>query len=277
MTSPQLLPTPPAAGGNRLLDAFPKRRLPILYAGAPDQVKMMYGVSLIVGLLAVLSLFFMLPDIVRDFGMNRAGKSVLDQTAEIDGSCKRMKFVFVSCDAKITFRPDPAVNEVKTVEQSFMFVGTDYQTTVDVLRSTIYPERVTTTLATEHLGNRFLTLTLLFGILGGIAVFGAREAWVAAGRLKLEGKSMVVQPLVVTVLNIDQYNVVKFKATIDGREIKTSNKLRDGDWPLYLAGTTELAVAVAVPGSPYLILLDWDLTALSFTEQERLALRAAVA
>jgi len=277
MTSPQLLSTPPAAGDHRLLDAFPKRRLPILYAGASDNVGTMSCLCVLIGLLAVLILYFMLPDIVRDASMNRAGKSVVDPTAQMEGSCKRMKLIFISCEAKITFRPDPDVNEVRTVEQSFMFFGTDYETTVDVLRSTIHPERVTTTLATEHLGNRFMTLLLMIGMLGGAAFAGGREAWISAKRLKMENKSLVVRPLVVTVLNVDQYNVVKFQATVDGRSIKASNKLRDGDWPLYLAGGTELALAVEVPNSPYLILLDYGLTALSFTEQERVALRAAVA
>jgi len=277
MTSPQLLSTPPAASGDSLRDAFPKRRLPILYAGGHDNVGMMSCMALFIGLLAVLLLCFILPDIVRDWGMKRAGKSEVDPTAQIDGHCKRMKFVVISCDAKITFQPDPADRELKTVEQSFMFFGTEYTTTVDVLRSTVHPERVTTTLATEHLGNRFTTLMVLCGILGGIAFAGGREAWVSYARRQLKGKSVVVQPLVVTVLNIDEHNNVKFKATVDGRDVTNSNKLRDGDWPLYLAGSTERAVAVAVPNSPYLILMDWDLTALSFTEQERSALRAAVA
>ncbi|HEU4778097.1 MAG TPA: hypothetical protein VFS95_14875 [Telluria sp.] len=257
------------------LDVFPKRRIVIHYAGTQAKIWVLVAMSMGIALLAVLSLWLELPDIAKDAAMSRAGKSVVEQAARVDGQCKRMKFIFVDCDAKITYRPDPAVAHEETIEQSFMFVGTDYNTTVDVLRSTVYPDRVTTTLATEHLGNRIATMLALFLLFAGIAVAGFRDAWIGSQRRKLEGKAMVVRPLLVSITKTDEHNHVSFTATIDGREVKTSNRMREGDSPLYV-GNQGLALAVALPNSPFLILLDHDMTALAFTDLERAQIRAAL-
>ncbi len=280
MTSPPK-PTSPSpdmaahADGPSVLDAFPRRRIIIYYAGTLTNSLLMLGLALLFAALALFSLGHGLPDMARDASMQRAGKSELDPTAEIDGHCRRVKWIFIDCTATISYRPDPADQSVTTFEQNFLFLGTRYDTTVDVLRSTVHPERVTTTLATAHLGNRIVTLLLVVLILGGVAGACLRAAWVGSQRRRLEGKSLALQPLLVSVTAIGQNNQVSFKATIDGRQLRASNRLRVGDAPLYV-GTQGLALAVAVPDSPYLILIDHDMTALAFTDAERAQIRMAL-
>ncbi|HEY0062647.1 MAG TPA: hypothetical protein VGC21_11030 [Telluria sp.] len=269
--------TPSATGDTDLLDVFPRRRIHIYFAGTLDNTLTMFAMALVFGVLVLLSMGLSLPDIARDAAMKREGKSVVEEAAQIEGACRRLKFVFVDCSARISYRPDPDVDQVVTVEQSYLFLGTSYDTTVDVLRSTVRPERVTTTLATAHLGNRIFTLLLLCAILGALAWFCAREGWRCKLRLRLEGKKVALRPLIVTVRDIDRHNHVRFEATIDGVQVKDSNRLREGDSPLYLPGSDGLALAVAVPDSPLLILIDHDLTVLAFTEPERAQIRAALA
>ncbi|SHH66966.1 hypothetical protein [Massilia sp. CF038] len=268
---------PPASRGTDLLDVFPRRRIHIYFGGTVDNTLTMFAMALVFGVLVLLSMGLSLPDIARDAAMKREGKSVVEENAEIDGACRRMKFIFVDCEAKITYRPDPAVDQLATVEQSYLFLGTSYETTVDVLRSTVRPERVTTTLGTAHIGNRIFTLLVLCAVLGALSCLCARMGWRSKQRVRLEGKKMELRPLIVTVRDIDRHNNVRFESTVDGVQVKSSNRLRVGDQPLYLPGTPGLALAVAVPDSPLLILIDHDLTVLAFTEQERAQIRAALA
>jgi|GEM_PF-4414503 len=265
-------PQAPVAAG---LDVFPKRRLVIQYAGALADTAKTLGFGVVAALVAVFTLWLAVPDIARDASMSRVGKSVVEETAGIDGKCTRSKWILVSCDARITYRPDPDSPREATVEQSFSFMGTKYNTTVSVLRSTVYPERVTTTLAIENLGSRIFTTLLTFLMFGVLSIYCFRMAWLGSQRRWLEGKAMVMTPILVSITGIDGHNNVKFTATIDGHEVKASNQLREGDTPMYV-GNKGLALAVALPDSPHLILLDHDLTALAFTDLERTQLRAAL-
>lgn len=275
MTATPLRNDPPAKGAT-LLDVFPRRRIIIHFAGTLAQGWSTVGILFGLSLLPVFMLCYALPDIARDWAMSREGKSVIEETARIDGQCKRMKLIVVDCEARITYRPDPDLPREITVEQDFMFIGTDYNTTVDVLRSTVHPERVTTSIAIDHLGNRIATLLGLVLLLGGIVVAGAIDAWHSYQRRRLEGKAMVLQPHVVSITSIDEHNNVKFTASVNGREVKSHHRMRVGDAPLFIRNSG-MALAVAVPDTAYLILIDQDMTALAFTDLERAQLRAAAA
>jgi hypothetical protein len=266
--------TAPADRAPSLLDVFPRRRILIHYAGVATTTAFMVLFGLFMLAMALGWLYSQAPGVASDFAMSREGKAVQEPAAGVSGQCKRMKFVFIDCNAKISYQPDPASPRRETVEQDFFFVGLDYATEVAVLRSTIHPERVTTTLAIDHLTNRILT-TVVFGIgfiLGGLACI--REAWTNARCRKLEGQSLMLRPQQVSVIETDEHNTVRFNATIDGKLVKHSNRMRNGDSPLYL-GNQGYALAVQVPGSPHLILIDHDMTVLGFTDPERAQIRAA--
>lgn len=256
--------------------AFPARAIVVHYGGVLHNTMMWVGMALLFGALAAFSVYASLPDIIHDLGMNGAAEAEVDPTANVEGACRTMKFIFIDCNATIRYRRDQASAEVTEVQQSFLFLGTSANTTVDVLRSKAHPERVTTSLATSHLGNRIFTLLLVSLILGGLSAGAVREGWASIQRRRLEGKAVQLRPVIATLLQSDEHGNVTFEARIDGKTVKAANRLREGDLPLCLPASDGQVLAVAVVGTSYLILLDDDLSVLDVSDSERAQIKAAL-
>ena len=265
----------PASPGANLLAVFPRRAIVVNYAGVLGNFLIMTTCTLLFGGLTVMLMYFWVPDIVQDWKMKGSRTTELDQTATVQGACKRMKFVFIDCSAKITYQPDLASPATATVEQDFIFLGTSHATTVDVLRNGRTPARVTTSLATEHLGNRIFTLIALGAILASLALGSLWQGWLGLQRRALQGKAVLLRPVLVTLLEVDEHSNIKFEGRVDGKVVKGANRLRDGDAPLQLLSQPDRGLAAMVPATGHLILIDDDLTVLDFTDAERAQIRAA--
>jgi hypothetical protein len=235
---------------------------------------LLFMIVLFGGLLTV-PLITMLPDIRSDATMARAGKAEVDPNATVSGSCKRMKFIFVDCSANITYQPDPASPATATLAQSFTFVGGDYNNAVTVLRSKANPRLVTTSLAVDHLSNRMVTMIGFLLIFAALLYYSVGELRRTLQGRALAGKAKMLRPVLATLLSSDEHNNIGFTATVDGKVIKGSNRLRDGDsmFGVNLDQTTVLAVLVA--GTRHLILVDSDMTVIDLSDAEREQLRVA--
>ncbi len=108
--------------------AFPKRRMQILATGKQG-VLMLLGLSMI-GLLFLVGLIYMtVPDFLYDYKVSK--DPVVDQQAEIHGSCKSRKVIFIDCDVKIRYLPTPQDTVTKEIKHSFWFVSFQPSMTTD--------------------------------------------------------------------------------------------------------------------------------------------------
>jgi hypothetical protein len=274
MTTVNLNKSVADAGERNVLLAFPNRAVVVNYAGSLNNPWLLGGLAILFATIVVFLLYWKVPNLVSDAKMSWGGKAIPEENADVSGSCKTMKFIFIDCDAKITYRPDPQAEAVTTIEQSFLFVGFSHSNSVGVLRSTSDPSLVTTTLATDHLVNRMLTLLALVAIICALAGTSAYEARNTFRRRKLEGKPALLRPVLAAIVQADEKRNVTFEALIDGVSVRSVNRMRASDTPLYAA--TGHALAVWVESIRHLILLDEQLSVIELNDDERARIRAAL-
>ncbi|UOD33009.1 hypothetical protein INH39_16055 [Massilia violaceinigra] len=273
MTIPASETLSPADKQQLLLKTFPARARKVNHSGVSGKYFWKAVSSLFGAVLVAFLIWFWLPDIVRDARLVWFDSVVVESEADVSGSCKIYKMVLISCDAKISYRPDPGREDVLTVEQHTSFFGFSHSTKVDVLRSTTHPERITTSIATEHLGNRIISFLLLVGLIVLLEYVACSEAWNAFRHGRLQGREVVLRPLLVRVYECDADRNVKFVAEIDGVERHSANVLRYGDAPLFLPWSQNVAVALLASGTRYMILLDEEMTVADFSESEKALLK----
>lgn len=256
-----------------ITDAFPKRRMAILASGKQGMLLSLLFALLSLVIMGVL-LYTSVPDLIYDYKVSQ--DPVVDTQAEIHGSCKTRKAIFVDCDVTIKYRPAPQDTATKEIKHSFGFVSFNPSMTTDAVRSKKDPGMITTSIATEHILNRFFTTlgtTLLFGFLFFAC---CHSAWATRNFNRLAKTKPILQPQLVKVTQIQNNRTVSFETYIDGSKKKLNNLMRKKSSPLYLPNNDNTALAVTITGSDHVILLDEQLTVLDFTEQERVALRAAM-
>ncbi|NHZ60846.1 hypothetical protein [Massilia genomosp. 1] len=273
MTIPAPETLSPADKQQLLLKAFPARARKVNHSGVRGKYFWKAVSSLFGAALAAFVICFWLPDIVRDARLVWFDSVVVESEADVSGSCKIYKMVLINCDAKISYRPDPAREAVLTVAQHTSFFGFSHGTKVDVLRSTTHPERITTSIATEHLGNRIISFLLLAGLLVLLEYVACSEAWNAFRHGRLQGREVVLRPVLARVYECDEDRNVKFSADIDGVERHSVNVLRYGDAPLFLPWSQNVAIALLASGTRYMILLDEEMTVADFTDSEKALLK----
>lgn len=272
-TVSQYTHTPAADQFAAITRAFPKRRMTILASGKQG-VLVALGLGFACLLMLLGLLYMTVPDLIYDYKVSK--DPVLDTQAEIHGSCKTRKVIFVDCDVKIKYLPTPQDTVAKEIKHSFWFVSFEPSMSTDAIRSRTDPGMITTTIAVEHMTNRFfmiLSFTVLFGGLFIGSLFSARQTY-AFNRIAKEKPEL--QPVLAKVTHIQNERVVRFETTIDGVTKKRSHIMRKKEGPLFLPNRADMVLAVAVKGSKHVILMNEDLTSLDFTEQEKTALRNAM-
>lgn len=277
MTMSDSVPAPealsPADRQQLLLKSFPAKARKVNYSGVRGKYVWTAVSGLFAVAMAAFCICFWLPDIVRDARLAWFDSVVVESEADVSGSCKISKMVFVSCDAKISYRPDPARADILTVEQHTSFFGFSHGSQVDVLRSTTHPERITTSIGTEHLGNRIVSFLLLAGLSVGCVYAAYSEAWNAFRHGRLQGREVVLRPVLVRIYECDEDRNVKFVAEIDGVERHSANVLRYGDAPMFLPWSQNVAIALLASGTRYMILLDEEMTVADFSDSEKVLLK----
>jgi hypothetical protein len=261
-----------SAKDQEIFRAFPKRPLTILYTGV-GSLRVTLIMVLLFTVLAVALPYALLPDLLYDFRISK--HAVPDTEANIEGSCKTKVFIN-DCEVKITYRPDPAATAEEVASHDFLFLAFSTADTTGVVRSADDPRMITTSMAIEHLGNRVVTLALFELILGALAVASAMMCWKSFRIGRMAKSAMRLRPVIAAVSGIDKHRNVKFSAEIDGKTVKGNQGLRVDDVPLMLAGRQNSALAVLMPGSDHLILLDQALSVVDFSAGERTAILAAV-
>jgi|GEM_PF-3599016 len=254
--------------------AFPKRRMQILTTGKQGVLSLigfsMVGLALLIG-----ALYMALPDFLYDYKVSR--DPVVDESAQIHGSCKTRKAIFIDCDVQIRYLPTPQDTVAKEIKHSFMFVSFQPSLSTVAVRSKSDPSMITTSMATEHITNR-LFMMLAFSALFAFIFFGCLYgAWKSFLLKKLIKNKPGLQAVMVKVNNIQNERTVSFETEIDGKKKKLQHILRKKEEPLFLPHQEDLALAVRLTGTAHVILLNDELTIIDFTEQERSALRAAIA
>jgi hypothetical protein len=254
--------------------AFPKRRMQILTTGKQGVLSLI-GLSL-AGLVFLVGLLYMtVPDFLYDYKVSK--DPVVDDRAEIHGSCKSRKVIFIDCDVKIRYLPTPQDTIAKEIKHSFWFVSFQPSMSTEAVRSRSNPGMITTTMATEHITNRFFMI-LTFALLFGFMTFGCLyAAWLSHLFNRVIQTKPGLLPVMVKVKDIQNQRTVFFESDIDGVKKKLRHIMRKKESPLFLPHQEDMALAVRLTGSPHIVLLNDDLTTLDFTEQEKNALRAAIA
>ncbi|PXX45036.1 hypothetical protein [Undibacterium pigrum] len=254
--------------------AFPKRRMQILTTGKQGLLSLigfsMVGLALLIG-----ALYMALPDFLYDYKVSR--DPVVDESAQIHGSCKTRKAIFIDCDVQIRYLPTPQDTVAKEIKHSFMFVSFQPSLSTVAVRSRSDPSMITTSIATEHITNRFfmiLTFSALFAFIFFGCLYGAWKSFLLKNLIK---NKPGLQAVMVKVNDIQNERTVSFETEIDGKKKKLQHILRKKEEPLFLPRQEDLALAVRLTGTPHVILLNDELTTIDFTEQERSALKAAIA
>ncbi|MFZ6871616.1 hypothetical protein ACO0LF_06035 [Undibacterium sp. Di27W] len=254
--------------------AFPKRSMKILATGKQG-VLMLIGLSM-TGLLFLVGLIYMtVPDFLYDYKVSK--DPVVDERAEIHGSCKSRKVIFIDCDVKIRYLPTPQDSVAQEIKHSFWFVSFQPSMSTVAVRSRSNPSMITTTMATEHITNRFFMI-LTFALLFGFITFGCLyAAWLSNLFNRLIQTKPGLLPVMVKVKDIQNERTVYFETDIDGVKKKLRHIMRKKEGPLFLPHQQDMALAVRLAGTPHVVILNDDLTTLDFTEQERSTLRVAIA
>ena len=263
----------PANSFAQIASAFPKRRMKLLATGK-QSVSMAIILAATMAILTFVIVYFVMPDLLYDYKVSK--DPVIDTQAEIHGSCKTRRLVFVDCDMQIKYKATPEDRATKEVHHNIWFVSFDPPTTTDAVRYGKDPSMITTTVALDHLTNRtvmMVSFTLIFGIL---SLGGVYSAWKSFGFRRITSEQMTLLPVLANIKNIQNARNVSFETNIDGVKKKGHNILRKKDVPLFLSPQGDTALGVGIPGTGHVVLLDEKLTVLDFTEQERAALRAAI-
>ncbi|MFZ6770654.1 hypothetical protein ACO0LM_26660 [Undibacterium sp. Di26W] len=257
-----------------IASAFPKRRMSILATGKQGLMTSICLGLLFVALTTVIA-YFMVPDLVYDYKVSK--DPVIDTQSEIHGSCKTRKFIFVDCDVKIRYLATPKDSTVKEIEHSFWFISFSPSMKTEVLRYRKNMSMITTSIATEHITNRFFMI-LVFGLLfGGLAVSSFLVAWQDYKLRSMIRHKLVLKPILVGVTKIENERNITFETHIGGVKKEHSNFMRKNERPLFLSEPHAVALAVGIPETDHLILLDEQLTVLDFTEMEKTEIRKAIA
>lgn len=261
-----------------LAAAFPKRPLKLRKTGVlPGIFSYLGGLLLLViaGIIAV----WQVPSILDDWTIAQ-NPVVVDDSVISDGNCTVRRFVFVECEADVTYTVKSKTFERK-IDLLFVDVGThDYE--VDVVRSGDIPQLVTLSLGIEKLWNRIGVVGGLIALLavGGIALF------LAGGRSdrtrRLGRQALPVTPVPVTITNATKvWGGKKFvySAPRPGKKrgIAGTARLGKKQEPFWLAPETGVALAVIQQGGTMPVLLDAELTLLDLTPAERYQITASVA
>ncbi|MFZ6720042.1 hypothetical protein [Undibacterium sp. Ji49W] len=254
--------------------AFPKRRMSVLATGKQNLL-ISIGLGLLFVALTAVIAYFMVPDLVYDYKVSK--DPVIDTQSELHGSCKTRKFIFVDCDVKIRYLATPGDSTIKEIEHSFWFVSFSPSMKTEVLRYRKDPSMITTSMATEHITNRFLMILVVGLIFGALFVSSFLVAWQDYKLRSIIKHKLVLKPILVGVTKIENERSVSFETHIGGIKKEHSNFMRKKERPLFLSEQQALALAVEVPETNHLILLDEQLTVLDFTEQEKTELRKAIA
>ncbi|MBC3916572.1 hypothetical protein H8L32_03655 [Undibacterium sp. CY18W] len=254
--------------------AFPKRRMSVLATGKPNLMTNICLGLLFVALTAVIA-YFMVPDLIYDYKVSK--DPVIDTQSEIHGSCKTRKFIFVDCDVKIRYLATPGDSTIKEIEHSFWFVSFSPSMKTEVLRYRKDPSMITTSMATDHITNRFLMI-LGFGLIfGALSTSSFLVAWQDYKLRSIVKHKLILKPILVGVTKIENERNVTFETYTGGIKKEHSNFLRKNERPLFLSDQSAVAVAVGVPETNYFILLDEQLTVLDFTDTEKTEIRKAIA
>ena len=84
----------------------------------------------------------------------------------------------------------------------------------------------------------------------------------------------MLRPVLAAIVEADEKRNVTFEALVDGVSVRSVNRMRDTDTPLY--ASTGHALAVWVDSIRHLILLDEQLSVIELTDDERARIRAAL-
>ena len=87
---------------------------------------------------------------------------------------------------------------------------------------------------------------------------------------------VILKPVIAEVTEISETNSVRFSTSVKGKKRIWNAAFRENETPLFIAPGTNLALAVTLLNSPFMLLLDEDFSCLDFTEEEEAKLRMAI-
>lgn len=254
-------------------NAFPKRRLSILTTGTQG---LLTCIGLALGGLAFLLgiLYTTLPGLLYDYKVSK--DPVVDNHAQISGECKRRKAIFINCDVTIKYSATPGDTALKEIKHDFGFVSFSSSMSTEAVRSASNPDMITTTMATEHLLNRFLIVLFSTVIFGAVFLGSCYAAWVTHVFNGVIKSKPALRPILVNITQIKNQRVVNFETDIDGIKKRRTHLLRKDQAPLFLPHHDGLALGIVASGTQYAMLLTDDLTSLDLTDVEKTDLWAAI-
>lgn len=257
--------------------AFPHRPLRILGSGAPSSwLSHLIGLACLAGAIALA--VWTLPSFIRDFGIMQ-NPVVVPGASIRNAKCTTRKFVFVDCEATISYTVDgTSYRDSRTVFFIDMHSG-NYRS--GVVRSATRPGDATLSLAIDYFWNRAMTV----GALGALLLFCAGAGVMTGLRNRRMGRAAAgAEPVQIETTPVELTEVKKgwrggtsftFKAPVAGKVRTFVSRFGKEEEPLVSADGTCWAAIPA--GAATAVLLDRDLARVDLSDEERRRIWAAAA
>jgi hypothetical protein len=213
------------------------------------------------------------PGIYRDIQISQ-NPLTLDSGAVQNGRCTTRKAIFTDCEARLVYRYNGHDYDTNVEVMFVDFHVGDYETGLVI--SADHPELATISLGLDKLWNRFITLTVLTVLLGGLVVgmiFLTLRIWRVKSQLR---HPAVLLPVPVEITAFDRKRGVlsityddKIASDKTGRSSYT--RMKNGEEPLIIGSANGKSVGLAVRhGKTALpVLLDNRLQRVLLTDEER--------
>lgn len=265
--------TPQKSRTHKILDAFPKRPMSIIHSRLTNT-----WLSLAILVVSAIFLFFLpiieAPDLIDDYRISK--KPVKDTQAQVEGSCRVMRHILISCNASISYQPDPTEPQKVQVRREFSYLGFQAADSIAAVRSEKDMRLITTDLEIKHLKNRITVLVVWCLFFFFVCFYTVLSILEDLRFRKMLRSKVLLKPVIAEVTEISETNSVRFSTSIKGKKRIWNNAFRENEAPLFISTEANLALAVTLLNAPFILLLDEDFSCLDFTEEEEDSLRQAI-
>ena len=258
---------------HKILDAFPKRPMSILHSRL-TATWLNFSFFIVSTIFMIFLPVFQAPDLIDDYRISK--NPVKDTQAQIQGHCRVMRHILINCKANISYHIDPALPQQSHVEREFSYLGFKAADSISAVRSEKNPALITTDLEIKHLKNRITFLVVWFLGFFTLCLYSGSSLINDLQFRKMLRSKVILKPVIAEISEISENNGIPFSTSIKGKKRVWNTPFREHETPLFISPGTNLALAVTILNTSFILLLDEDFSCLDFTEEEEQSLRIAI-
>ncbi len=256
-----------------ILSAFPKRPMSVIHSRL-DNPWISIAFFIISTIFLCFFPIFETPDLIDDYRISK--HQMKDNQAQVDGTCRVMRHILISCDVSIVYQPNPESPQVTRVRREFSYLGYKTADTIAAFRSEKNPTLITTDLEIKQLKNRTIVLVVWCLFFFFVSLYTGLSILEEFKFRRMLRSKVMLKPVVAEVTEISEKNAIRFSTSFKGKKRFWNNTFRENEAPLFLSTESTLALAVTLHNAPFMLLLDNDFSCLDFTEDEEARLRSAI-